>query len=111
MYDTLTEIDQNYRDGAYESELEYQNAIEEAKEYYYKKLTQYSNLYQVALTTDTRVAADAWTTEFASMTERTGDWMIAVDGYVAEVTKAFGEWKSGMDLIHTDTLANIDQDL
>lgn len=111
MYDTLTEIDQNYRDGAYESELEYQKAIEEAKEYYYKKLTQYSNLYQVALTTDTRVAADAWTTEFASMTERTGDWMTAVNGYINEVKKAFGEWKTGMDLIHTDTLANIDQDL
>lgn len=111
MYDTITEIEQNHRDNAYESELEYQQALEEAKEYYYQKLTQYSNLYQVALTTDTRVAADAWTTEFASMTERTGDWMTAVDSYVDEVAKAFGEWKSGMDLIHTDTLANIDQDL
>jgi hypothetical protein len=86
-------------DGAYENEAEYNAAIEKAKEYYYDKLTQYSNLYQVALTTDTRVAADAWTTEFASMTENTEDWMTAVNGYVGDVKGAFAEWKQQMDTI------------
>ena len=111
MYDTITEIQQNYLDGAYENETEYNAAIEEAKEYYYDKLTQYSNLYQVALTTDTRVAADAWTTEFASMTEHTGDWMAAVNGYVGDVKGAFAEWKQQMDTIEQDTLNNMDQTL
>ena len=111
MYDTITEIQQNYLDGAYENEAEYNAAIEEAKEYYYDKLTQYSNLYQVALTTDTRVAADAWTTEFASMTENTEDWMTAVNGYVGDVQGAFATWKSQMDTIEKETLGNMDETL
>jgi hypothetical protein len=49
MYDTLTSLQQQYLDGAFESEEEYHNAVAEAKEYYYAKLEQYSDLHAVAL--------------------------------------------------------------
>jgi hypothetical protein len=38
MYDTLTDIQQQYLDGAFETEEEYHKAMDEAKAYYYEKL-------------------------------------------------------------------------
>ena len=111
MSDTITEIEQKRYENAYASELEYQQALSEAKEYYYEKLTQYSHLYQISLTTDTRVAADAWTTEYASMVNSTEDWMSAVNDYVSKVSTAFTSWSSAMSVINGDTFANIDQSL
>lgn len=104
MYDALTEIQENYLNGAYESEEEYQNAIANAKEHYYQKLEQYSNLYAFALTTDSRVAADAWTTEFATMTEETGKWMTAVNGYLNGTEGAFADWKSALATLKEDVV-------
>jgi hypothetical protein len=42
--------------------------MDSAKKYYFEKLEGYSNLYQSALRTDSRVSADAWSTDFADMT-------------------------------------------
>ena len=75
MYDTLTSLQKKYLDGGFESEEEYNRAVLEAKEYYYAKLQDYSSLYQVAITTDSAVIADAWSTDFADMTEKTDQWM------------------------------------
>lgn len=108
MYDTLTEIQEQYLNGEFATEEKYHVAMEEAKAYYYQKLQDYSSLYQVALTTDSRVVADAWSTDFADMTYKTDDWMIAVDGYVDTVSSAFDEWSSQMDIIATDTGADLD---
>jgi hypothetical protein len=36
----------------------------------------------VALTTDSRVVADAWSTDFADMVYSTKDWQMAVNDYV-----------------------------
>lgn len=58
MYDTLADLAQQYRDGEFASEEEYQNAVKEATEYYYEKLDQYSYLHYQALQTDSAVATD-----------------------------------------------------
>ena len=107
MYDTLTELQTQYLNGEFATEEEYHTAMEEAKAYYYQKLQDYSSLYQVALTTDSRVVADAWSTDFADMTYNTEGWMIAVDEYVDTVGVAFDEWSSQMDTIATDTGADL----
>ncbi len=96
MYDTLTDLQSQYLDGAFESEEEYHAAMEAAKEYYYQKLQDYSALYQVALTTDSRVIKDAWSTDFADMTYNTEQWMTSVDSYTDEVTKAFRDWQNAI---------------
>jgi predicted RNase H-related nuclease YkuK (DUF458 family) len=60
----MTELQTQYLNGEFENEQEYQEAMEEAKEYYYKKLQEYSELYTIAIGTDARVVQDAWSTEF-----------------------------------------------
>ena len=93
MYDTLTDIQQQYLDGAFETEEEYHKAMDEAKAYYYEKLQQYSSLYQVAITTDSRVVRDAWTTDFSDMIYKTDEWMQNVTSYVIDVSDAFKAWQ------------------
>ena len=104
MYDTLTALQNKYLQGGFESEEEYNAAVTAAKEYYYEKLAQYSELYSIALTTDSRVVADAWSTDFADMTQKTEDWMNAVDGYLVQVRSAFAEWEAESDRIANETV-------
>jgi hypothetical protein len=55
MYDTLTDLQQQYLNGAFASEEEYHRAVEEAKQYYFEKLGIYSELYTIAMDSDARV--------------------------------------------------------
>lgn len=111
MYDTLTDLQNQYLEGAFESEEEYQNAIADAKQYYYEKLENYSRLYSVALSTDSQVAADAWTTEFASMTQETGKWMSSVNEYLTGTEKAFADFNSALSTIKNDVVGTNLEDM
>ena len=111
MNDTMAEIQQKYYDGEYESEAEYEAAMTRAREYYYQQLQDYSNLYQVALTTDSRVAADAWTRDFADMTTQTETWMTKVDGYMGNVRGAFKLWNDQMANLEGQTIGKSLDDL
>jgi hypothetical protein len=104
MYDTLTDLQTQYLEGAFESEEEYQNAIADAKQYYYEKLENYSRLYSIALSTDSQVAADAWTTEFAAMTQETGKWMNSVNEYLIGTEKAFADFNGALSTIKNDVV-------
>jgi hypothetical protein len=99
MYDTLTDLQEQYLEGAFESEEEYHAAMEAAKEYYYEKLKQYSELHAIALVTDSRVINDAWSSDFNDMIQNTEVWKDKVNEYVGNVTIAFDEWKRGIDSI------------
>ena len=107
MYDTLKEIQEQYLNGEFATEEEYHRKMEEAKAYYYQKLQDYSSLYQVALTTDSRVVADAWSTDFADMVYSTKDWQMAVNDYVDQVEVAFDDWHTQIQTIATDTSLDI----
>jgi LysM repeat protein len=61
-------------------------------------------LYRVAITTDSRVSNDAWSTEFAGMMDKTGEWKVAVNGYLGEVKLAFQEWETQMETISEETI-------
>lgn len=104
MYDTFTELQEQYLSGEFETEAEYQDAMLKAKEYYYEKLKNYSSLHQVALTTDARVVADAWSSEYSDMIFNTEDWMRHVTDYVHNVNDAFTEWNNNVDMITNETL-------
>ena len=104
MYDTFTELQEQYLSGEFETEAEYQDAMLKAKEYYYEKLKNYSSLHQVALTTDARVVADAWSSEYSDMIFNTEDWMRHVTDYVHNVNDAFTEWNNNVDMIANETL-------
>ena len=96
MYDTLRDLQDQYQDGAFESEAEYQEAVTRATDYYYQQLKDFSSLYQISLTTDSRVIADAWSTDFADMTYQTEQWMTYVKGYNNDVIKAFKDWQDAV---------------
>jgi hypothetical protein len=70
-----------WMNGEISSEEEYQRRRAEIQEYYGEKLKQYSGLHQVALTTDSRVIADAWSTDFSDMIGKTQEWNVAVNTY------------------------------
>ena len=111
MYDTLTNLQTQYLEGAFGSEEEYQNAIADAKQYYYEKLENYSRLYSVALSTDSQVAADAWTTEFAAMTQETGKWMNSVNEYLTGTEQAFADFNSALSTIKNDVVGTNLEDM
>lgn len=108
MYDTLTTLQQEYLDGAFESEEEYHAAVEAAKQYYYEKLQQYSSLHTVAITTDSRVIADAWSSDFSDMVYSTEDWMYATDEYLDLVEEAFVDWRDQVNEILEEAVGGMD---
>lgn len=99
LYTTLDEINRQYHEGAFESEQEYQNAILEAKEYYYALLEDYSDLYTIAISTDARALEDSWSREFNSMIYNTDNWRSEVEEYIQNVQGAFEEWDEAMDAL------------
>ena len=102
MYDTLTDLQTQYLEGAFESEEEYRNAVDSATKYYYDKLEQYSSLHAVAIADDSRVVEDAWSTSFNSMIYNTENWKDSVEEYVGNVEKAFKDFGSEMKNIEKD---------
>lgn len=94
MTSTLSQIQSDYLAGMYNDEEEYQAAMMDAKQYYFEKLQNYSTLYGVAITTDSRIASDAWSTDFASMTTKTDQWSQAVNTYIESSVDAFTNWAS-----------------
>ena len=107
MYDDLGNLQQQYLEGAFESEAEYNAAVEAAKEYHFEKLKQFSELYQVALTTDSAVVADAWSTDSNDMIYNTETWKTEVNNYVAEVSKAFAAWESAIKPLNESILGGL----
>jgi hypothetical protein len=92
----LAQPDAGFQIDGIADEEEYQNAMSEAQAYYYEKLKGYSSLYQVAVTTDSKVIKDAWSTDYASMTYETERWMQNVSSYVGDVSDAFIDWKDAI---------------
>ena len=92
MTDTLKQIQEDYLNGSFASEAEYNAAMEEAKAFYFEKLQGYSELYGVALSADSAIAAEAWSTDFAGMVNNTEEWKTKVDDYISGVTGAFEGW-------------------
>ena len=106
MYDTLTDIQNKYNNKEYASEAEYQAAMASAKEHYFAKLREYSEQYQIALGADSRIAADAWSTDFANMTTDTAKWESEVNTYLRNVSGAFSTWGSELQTLRQSTLGN-----
>lgn len=93
MYDTLSELQTQYLEGEITSQEEYERKVAAAQEYYYQLLKDYSSLYQVAITTDNRVVADAWSTSFSEMIDQTDEWQAAVGNYLEQCAENLKTWQ------------------
>ena len=110
MYDTMAELQQAYLDGEIATQEEYDAKMLAAKEYYFNKLKDYSNLYQVALTTDSRVVNDAWSSDFNDMIYKTGELQSSVNTYVSESATILQGWSATIKQALSETgLDNIDE--
>ena len=103
MTDTLKTIQEDYLNGSFATEAEYHAAMENAKAFYFEKLQGYSSLYSVALSADSNIAAEAWSTDFAGMVKNTEEWKIQVDSYITDVTSAFSNWSQAMSTVKNTT--------
>lgn len=108
MNDAVTELTEQWQNGEISSKEEYQQRMLELEEYYGEKLMQYSELHSIALQTDSRVAADAWTKDFAYMTTQTQKWMQNVDIYVQGVEASMDRYQQGIDRV--EEYAGLDLD-
>ena len=110
MYDAMAELQQAYLDGEIATQEEYDAKMLAAKEYYFNKLKDYSNLYQVALTTDSRVVNDAWSSDFNDMIYKTGELQSSVNTYVSESATILQGWSATVKQALSETgLDNIDE--
>ena len=108
MYDELTELQEQWLNGEITTQQEYNEKMQAIQDHYYETLKNYSSLYQVAITTDSRVVADAWSSDFADMTLETDKWMNAVNDYVDECEDKFIEWQKVIQDV--ETYAGVDLD-
>lgn len=103
MYDTLTSIQEAWLNGEIATQEEYDRQMLAAQEYYYQKLEDYSSLYTVAVTTDTRVVKDAWSSGFSDMIYKTETWKEAVNTYSDEAKQTLVDWYAKVDEIANKT--------
>lgn len=109
MYDTMTELQNAYLSGEITSQEEYDRRMLETKDYYYQQLTNYSELYNVALGANTAIAQEAWSTEFASMTGSTEQWMAKVDEYTNNCGTSFQKWQGVVSEVQGVVGGNFDE--
>ena len=103
MYDTLTDLQKQYLEGAFATEQEYQDAVTAAKEYYYAKLEDYSALHTVALSTDSRIVADAWSSDFSDMMGKTEEWKDCIDEYSIDAAESLSTWTEVVSTVLEDS--------
>lgn len=103
MYDTLSELQTQYLEGEITSQEEYERKVAAAQEYYYQLLKDYSSLYQVAITTDNRVVADAWSTSFSEMIDQTDEWQAAVGNYLEQCAENLKTWQETVTEVMKNT--------
>jgi hypothetical protein len=93
MNDAVRELTEQWQNGEITSKEEYQAKMLELEKYYGEKLKEFSHLHSIAVQTDSRVANEAWTRDFAHMTTQTEYWMTQVSGYAQKVGEAFGRYQ------------------
>ena len=108
MNDAVRELTEQWQNGEIASKEEYQAKMLELEEYYGEKLKQFSHLHSIAVQTDSRVANDAWTRDFANMTTQTSYWMTQVSGYADQVGQAFGRYQQGINEVEQYAGADLD---
>lgn len=103
MYDTMSTLQEQYLNGEIASEEEYNQKMLEAEQYYFQKLQDFSELYQISTTGNSAVIADAWSSDFADMTASTETWKTAVETYANNCTSAFTDWKNVITEVEKET--------
>lgn len=95
--ETFNKINDNYKNGMYASEQEYNNAMLEAQKYYYDLLQTYSDLYYLAHGT---MIEESFQNEEDYIFAGIGnleDFKDATDKYLGDCNNAFDDWKENTE--------------
>ena len=106
MFDEVNEINEKYRNKEYESEEEYNDALITSTGYYFEKLKQIYDLYLKALNTDSRVAADAWSTVFGTSFMDINQIMDEVNSYIEKSKETMQDYNDQMNEIGAEDLGD-----
>jgi hypothetical protein len=104
MNDELVALSEARMNGEITTDEELRRRQEELTQHYYEKLQNFSHLYQASLDADSRVEADAWSTQFAGMTGETEKWMTYVKQYAGDAIGAFAAYNTEIDKIEGYTI-------
>ena len=104
MNDEITALTEAWMNGDIASEDEYRKQKDDIIAHYYKKLNDYSHLYQVSIGVDGRIIEDAWSTQFGNMTSNTEQWMKYVEDYTDQATLAFQDYFAAIEPIAQYTM-------
>ena len=104
--DAITELTQMWMNGEISSEEEFNRRKQEITEYYGDKLQQYSELHTIALSADSRVLTEAWSSDFIERTASVEMWRDKVDEYFESAAGSMQTWAQ----VCSQTLKNSDLD-
>ena len=65
--------------------------------WYQQMIQEYSRIYQVAIAEDSRIATDAWSTEFSSLVLDTESWKNNTTTYISNVKTAYEQYQRDID--------------
>ena len=91
--DAITELTTMWMNGEIETEEEFNRRKLEITQYYGEKLQQYSSLQTTALSVDSRIAGEAWSSEFMNITTSVAGWRQSVDLYFGSAAEQMNAWK------------------
>lgn len=108
LYDSLTNLDNQYYIEGTISEEEYNRQKEAIQSYYFERLAQNSELYAIATEEDAIVSQEAWSTSLGIMDENASDLVEAVDDYLSESQIAFNQYQIGINKVAKETGVDLD---
>lgn len=120
MYDTLGELQEQFLNGEFESEKQYNEAVMAAKQFYFAQLKAFQDDYTLSFTTHDQVRTDSWGTSYETMIDSTQEWEEAVNQNIENVSDQFSLWeelsteasqniKDGLDEVTESSEALADQ--
>ena len=103
LYDSLTNLDNQYYVEGVLSEEEYNRQKEAIQSYYFEKLGQNSELYAIATGEDSAIVQEAWSTSFEIMDQDAKELVQAVDEYLSSSKEAFDEYSVQINKVAEET--------
>ena len=106
--DAITELTTMWMNGEIATEEEFNRRKTEIVEYYGEKLRQYSSLQTTALSVDSRIAEEAWSSEFMNIATSVEGWQSSVTSYFVNAKTQMVAWDNACKTVADQSgLANL----
>lgn len=116
FYNDLIQLNEDYLNGEIETEEEYWEKYNEIRDYYYSKIEDATYLYQVAVSGESRVLEEAWSTDLSKMIASEDELLKNTQNFVTDSAKELKKYREdvaataksvGIDLVGEDGNADL----